>query len=224
MKKRNNIILVGASSEVSEEFVRKIDGKHNIYKISSNNFGETTKTLNVTDYLDEKLKIVNFIQEIDNPYIFFFNGYIAENRPKQNPDIDEVNNTLKINFLVPYVITRSLLDVEKDVKKYIYISSFAAVKLRFKNFIYGQSKLLLEESIKSSPIDNFLIIRFGKINTSMSSNHAKTIFDMSKERAAEILEKFYEEKNGVIYPTILIRVLSIIMIILPKKIIRILNI
>ena len=58
----------------------------------------------------------------------------------------------------------------------------------------------------------------------MSSNHAKTIFDMSKERAAEILEKFYEEKNGVIYPTILIRVLSIIMIILPKKIIRILNI
>ena len=224
MKKRNNIILVGASSEVSEEFVRKIDGKHNIYKISSNNFGETTKTLNVTDYLDEKLKIVNFIQEIDNPYIFFFNGYIAENRPKQNPDIDEVKNTLKINFLVPYVITRSLLDVEKDVKKYIYISSFAAVKLRFKNFIYGQSKLLLEESIKSSPIDNFLIIRFGKINTSMSSNHAKTIFDMSKERAAEILEKFYEEKNGVIYPTILIRVLSIIMIILPKKIIRILNI
>lgn len=224
MKKRNNIILVGASSEVSEEFVRKIDGKHNIYKISSNNFGETTKTLNVTDYLEEKLKIVNFIQEIDNPYIFFFNGYIAENRPKQNPDIDEVNNTLKINFLVPYVITRSLLDVEKDVKKYIYISSFAVVKLRFKNFIYGQSKLLLEESIKSSPIDNFLIIRFGKINTSMSSNHAKTIFDMSKERAAEILEKFYEEKNGVIYPTILIRVLSIIMIILPKKIIRILNI
>lgn len=224
MKKRNNIILVGASSEVSEEFVKKIDGKHNIYKISSNNFGETTKTLNVTDYLDEKLKIVNFIQEIDNPYIFFFNGYIAENRPKQNPDIDEVNNTLKINFLVPYVITRSLLDVEKDVKKYIYISSFAAVKLRFKNFIYGQSKLLLEESIKSSPIDNFLIIRFGKINTSMSSNHAKTIFDMSKERAAEILEKFYEEKNGVIYPTILIRILSIIMIILPKKIIRILNI
>ena len=224
MKKRNNIILVGASSEVSEEFVRKIDGKHNIYKISSNNFGETTKTLNVTDYLEEKLKIVNFIQEVDNPYIFFFNGYITENRPKQNPDIDEVKNTLKINFLVPYVITRSLLDVEKDVKKYIYISSFAAVKLRFKNFIYGQSKLLLEESIKSSPIDNFLIIRFGKINTSMSSNHAKTIFDMSKERAAEILEKFYEEKNGVIYPTILIRVLSIIMIILPKKIIRILNI
>ena len=56
MKKRNNIILVGASSEVSEEFVRKIDGKHNIYKISSNNFGETTKTLNVTDYLDDVSK------------------------------------------------------------------------------------------------------------------------------------------------------------------------
>jgi hypothetical protein len=224
MKKRNNIILVGASSEVAEQFIKKIDGKHNVYKISSNNFSETINSLIVTDYLDEKLKIVNFIQEIDNPYIFFFNGYISENRPKQNPDIDEINNTIKINFLIPYAITRSLLDIDKDVKKYIYISSFAAVKLRFKNFIYGQSKLLLEEAIKSSPIDNFLIIRFGKINTSMSANHAKTIFDISKESAAEVLDKLYEEKSGIVYPTILIRILSIVMIILPKKIIRILNI
>jgi len=224
MKKRNNIILVGASSEVAKQFIKKIDSEHNVYKISSNNFSETINSLDVTDYLEEKLKIVSFIQEIDNPYIFFFNGYIAENRPKQNPNIDEINNTLKINFLVPYAITRSLIEIDKDVKKYIYISSFAALKLRYKNFIYGQSKLLLEEAIKSSPIENFLIVRFGKINTSMSANHAKTIFDTSKDRAAEILEKFYEEKNGIVYPTILIRVLSIVMIIIPKKIIRTLNI
>ena len=224
MKKRNNIILVGASSEVAEQFIKKINSKHNVYRISSNSLSETINSLDVTDYLEEKLKIVSFIQEIDNPYIFFFNGYLAENRPKQNPNIDEVNNTLKINFIVPYAITRSLLDVDKDVKKYIYISSFAAVKFRYKNFIYGQSKLLLEEAIKSSPIENFLIIRFGKINSSMSANHAKTIFDTSKERAAEILEKFYEEKNGIVYPTILIKILSIVMIILPKRIIRLLNI
>ena len=58
----------------------------------------------------------------------------------------------------------------------------------------------------------------------MSANHAKTIFDTSKEKAAEILEKFYEEKNGIVYPTILIKILSIVMIILPKRIIRLLNI
>jgi hypothetical protein len=58
----------------------------------------------------------------------------------------------------------------------------------------------------------------------MSANHAKTIFDISKESAAEVLDKLYEEKSGIVYPTILIRILSIVMIILPKKIIRILNI
>ena len=116
------------------------------------------------------------------------------------------------------------MEIKKDVKKYIYISSFAAVKLRYKNFIYGQSKLLLEEFVKNSSIENFLIIRFGKIDTSMSLDHKNTIFDMSKEEAAEILEKFYEKKDGVVYPTVLIKILSIFIISLPKKIIKILNI
>ncbi len=224
MKNRNNIVIVGSSSEISEQFIKLISDKNNIYKISSNNYSKTNDCLYVKDYEEELEKIITFIQKIDNPYIFFFNGYIAENRPQKNPNTEEVNNTVKINFLIPYAITNALMEIKKDVKKYIYISSFAAVKLRYKNFIYGQSKLLLEEFVKNSSIKNFLIIRFGKIDTSMSLDHKNTIFDMSKEEAAEILEKFYEKKDGVVYPTVLIKILSIFIISLPKKIIKILNI
>ena len=120
----------------------------NIYKISSGILVENESCLQVKDYQDDLAKIITFIQKIENPYIFFFNGYIAENRPHQNPTHDEVRNTIKINFLIPFQITQALLDNNKDVKKYIYISSFAAVKLRYKNFIYGQSKLLLESLLK----------------------------------------------------------------------------
>ena len=35
---------------------------------------------------------------------------------------------------------------------------------------------------------------------------------------------FYENKDGVVYPTVLIKILSIFIIVLPKKIIKILNI
>lgn len=224
MNKKDNIVLIGASSEICQEFIKLIGDKHNIYKISTSNPCEENNYLHVKDYRDSLEDIISFIQKIDKPYIFFFNGYIAENRPNQNPDIIEIDNTIKINFLVPFAITHSLLAIEKDVKKYIYISSFAAVKLRYKNFIYGQSKLFLEQYVKNSSIDNFLIIRFGKVNTSMSADHKKTVFDMSKVKAANILEKHYKKKNGIIYPTTLIKVLSIAINILPSKILKILKI
>jgi len=224
MNKKDNIVLIGASSEICQEFIKLIGDKQNIYKISTCNPCEENNYLHVKDYRDSLEDIISFILKIDKPYIFFFNGYIAENRPNQNPDIIEIDNTIKINFLVPFAITHSLLAIEKDVKKYIYISSFAAVKLRYKNFIYGQSKLFLEQYVKNSSIDNFLIIRFGKVNTSMSSDHKKTVFDMSKVKAANILEKYYKKKNGIIYPTTLIKVLSIAINILPSKILKVLKI
>ena len=50
----------------------------------------------------------------------------------------------------------------------------------------------------------------------MSANHKNTIFDMSKEQAANIIEKFYVKKIGTVYPTMLIKVMSIILIFIPK--------
>ncbi len=220
MNEKDNIVLIGASSEISQEFIKLIGEKQNIYKISTSSSYKENNYLHVKDYRDNLDEIISFIQKIDKPYIFFFNGYIAENRPKQNPDIIEIDNTIKINFLVPLAITHALQGVKKDVKKYIYISSFAAAKLRYKNFIYGQSKLLLEQFVENSSIDNFLIIRFGKVNTSMSSEHKKTVFDMSKVKAANILEKYYKKKSGIVYPTTLIKVLSIAIKILPSKILK----
>ena len=60
----------------------------------------------------------------------------------------QVSKTDFINFQVPYVLTRTFENNLKNVDKYIYISSMAAIRPRYKNYIYGLSKMKLETSIK----------------------------------------------------------------------------
>ena len=125
---------------------------------------------------------------------------------------------------MPYFITSKLLQSNVSIRKFIFISSFAATKIRYKNFIYGYSKKLLEESIKSFKIRNFLIIRFGKINTSLSNGHRNTFLDLSKNEAAKFIYKNLEKKSGVIYSSKLLYFISRIILITPSYFLKKLNI
>ncbi len=221
MNNLENIVIVGSSSELAKEFIKTQDG-NKIYKISSNS-SLKDKDLFVEDYLNEIDKIINFIKKIDKPIIIFFNGFLAENRPQQFPTNNEIRKTLEINFFIPYQITEALNIENIDIKKFIYISSFAAIKPRYKNFMYGYSKKLLENSINSLNIHNFLFIRFGKINTLMSKSHKTSIFDIEKNYGAEVINRYLVSKTGIVYPDLLTRVLGMIIKITPNKLIKLLN-
>lgn len=219
-----NIVLLGSSSELASEFT-KINSSYNVYKISSTNVDlNNSNNLLINNYFDNAEEIVEFISKINSPFLIFFNGYLKENRPTQEPNFEQISKTIEANYFMPYFITNKLLQRNVSIKKFIFISSFAATKIRYKNFIYGYSKKLLEESIKSFEIRNFLIIRFGKINTSLSNGHRNTFLDLSKNEAAKFIYTNLEKKSGVIYSSKLLYFISRIFLITPTYFLKKLNI
>ncbi len=212
-----NYILVGSSSELSKEF-SKLSMNRNLYTISTKE-DSLKNHLVVKDYVNDVGEIISFINKIENPIVIFFNGFIAENRPTKTPTFKEIKKTIKFNYFVPLFLTNEI-NVKLNPKKFVYISSFAAVKPRNKNFIYGLSKQLLEKSIISSEIKNCLFIRFGKINTKFSLGHKNSIFDLEVKSAAKALSKVVDKRLGIVYPNISTKILSIIFYIVPIQIIN----
>ena len=140
-----NIVLVGANSEISQKLIEKNNSSEfNLYGISTKEMG--SNFLKVSDYFDDSKKIIDYIGEIEDPTIIFFNGYLKENRDLYSPNDEEINNTIYITFLIPFLLT---LEICKYIsfKKLVYISSIAAEKPRYKNYIYGICKRTLEESV-----------------------------------------------------------------------------
>ena len=95
----------------------------------------------------------------------------------------------------------------------------AAVKPRRKNYIYGLSKRSLEESIKKIKGVDFLIIRFGQIDTNMSKDHKKAPFSYQKDEASSALLKKIERK-GLLYANTFLFVVSIFLRLLPSNVIN----
>ena len=42
-----------------------------------------------------------FVETIESPYIVFFNGFLAENRPSYSPTYKEIEETIYANYLTP---------------------------------------------------------------------------------------------------------------------------
>ena len=213
----NNLVLIGASSEIAEKLI--LQNKSSDFNI----FGITSKDiegnfLKVNDYIDESQKIIEYIKEIKDPTIIFFNGYLKENRDKYFPNDLEIKDTLYINFLLPYLLT---LDICKNIyfKKLVYISSIAAVKPRYKNYIYGISKKSLENSIKNLNKKNTLAIRFGKVQTKMSAEHKDPPFTISANQAADVVIQNLH-KEGIIYSSFGIHFMAMVIKLLPIKFIN----
>lgn len=216
----NNIVLIGANSEFANSYAEYLDNNSIDYyqvarkKISNRNMN---KQLIVKNYSDEIEEIINFLRGIDRLEIYFFHGFLAENRPHYYPSNQEIKKTIEINYSIPYEITKAIHNNLK-VNKFIYISSMASVRPRLKNFIYGLSKQNLENAVKQINNLNYLIVRFGQIHTSMSKDHNKAPFSLSKQEASGRLFKI-RKFNGLKYATKSLFITGTIIRILPRKII-----
>ena len=192
----NNYLIIGADSELAKAFIEFNSNKGiEFFKISRN---EIESDLKIGDYLNDIDTIINYVKKLPPCYVIFFNGFLAENRPMQYPSAEDIRLTHKINFQIPFFLIKKLSKL-KNVEKYVYISSIAAVKPRFKNYIYGNTKNMLEKSINGLGIKNVLFLRFGKIKTRMSIDHKDLIFTLNKEKAAELIHRKLK-KTGITYP------------------------
>lgn len=212
----NNILIVGADSELAREFIKFNLNKNNkIYKVSRNNF---ESDIEINDYIKDVNVIINYVNKLPRCYVIFFNGFLAENRPMQYPSSEEIISTYKINFQIPFFLTQKISQFE-NIEKYVYISSIAAIKPRFKNYIYGNTKNMLEKSISELDIKNVLFLRFGKIKTKMSADHQSLVFTLNKEKAAELIYRNLK-KNGIKYPNFGLLLISFGLKLLPIRLIN----
>jgi short-subunit dehydrogenase len=213
---KETIVIFGSSSEVAVELQKILKEKNfDFYSLSRS---EIEKNLSnhtqLDDYLEDYDKIYTLFDQLGPTYVIFFNGFLAENRDQQIPNLSEIKKTDFLNFLVPYELSNRLSTDFLNIKKFIYISSMSAIRPRYKNYIYGLSKRKLEESIKHLGLRSYLIFRFGKIKTQMSKTHKDAPFTMSAEQSAKvILNKL--EKSGIVYGNTGLFIVSIIIKILP---------
>ncbi|MDC3033527.1 hypothetical protein OA181_02425 [Acidimicrobiaceae bacterium] len=212
---QKDIILMGSSSELAKEFFKIINEieTFKVHTISSKK--RSNPDLLVNEYIEDIDSISEYVHTFENPYIVFFNGYLRENRPSYIPSIEEIFDTFKINFLIPSLIAKNVVRKNKNAK-FIFISTIAAIKSRKKNYIYGISKSLTEKYIKNSGF-NFLILRFGKIKTEMSESHNNPPFTLDKFEAGMLIHK-HIESNGIVYPTIGLKVSAMFIKLLPLNI------
>ena len=217
-----NYLLVGASSELAQETLLSLkkDGSR-VLGISREkiNYGKFDDYLLVNDYIEDIREINKFVSKIENCYVIFFNGFLAENGKIKKPTIEDIVKTDLANFTIPYSLTCNFIKNLENIKKYIYISSMAAIKPRDKNYIYGLSKRKLEVGLVELGIENLLLIRFGKIKTRMSSGHKDAPFTLNKLEAANLIKKNIYKKN-VIYPTFGLYLISILIKILPLNVLN----
>ena len=164
MQSKQNIVTIGSSSEISQCFYKQATSKDFLVHTISRIDLKTSNHLRISDYINEVEKIKLFLSNIENPIIIFFNGFLAENRDLAEPTIDEINKTDYVNYQIPYFLSKSLSE-NKDIKKFIFISSIASVRPRYKNYIYGLSKYKLEKSLRFLNLSKYLVLRFGKIKT-----------------------------------------------------------
>jgi nucleoside-diphosphate-sugar epimerase len=222
--KNMNIALIGASSEIASSFI-DISNQNgdNVYCVTSNSsFNQSCyKKLFVNDYLLDQDEILSFLDGIEDLTIIFFNGFLGENRSDKYPSVKEIEMTDTVNFVIPYYFTELFKNFH-NINNFIYISSIAAVKPRYKNYIYGLTKRKLEESIKKIGLNKFLIIRFGKVLTKMSYEHRDPPFVMNSQQAAKFVYSNLD-KSGVVYPKIGLFIVSLVLKAMPTKLIDRLN-
>jgi hypothetical protein len=215
---KENILLMGASSEIAIQAEKILKENFNLYKVSRYE-SDQINSLVIKDYVNDIESILEFIKSINNPKIIFFNGFLAENRDFQNPNLFEIKNTYELNFLIPYYLSLRISKESVNISKYIYISSIAACKPRYKNYIYGLEKRKLEESVKQLGLSSSLIIRYGKVLTKMSQGHKNPPFTLTSIEAAYFLSQNLN-KSGLIYPKFGLRLLAILIKVLPNIVIK----
>ena len=211
------LVLVGSSSELASNLfdVFSNNKSYRIHRISSRQ--DSSANLLVNSYIDDSKRICDYISNLKNPYIIFFNGYLKENRPNSNPNTEEIFNTFKINYKIPLLLTKEI-GVNSLDAKFIYISTMASVKYRNKNYIYGISKSLLEKKVIKLNL-NHLILRFGKIETAMSADHGNPPFTLTKEKAASLVIELLERK-GIVYPTYGLKIMASLIKVVPSKLLN----
>ena len=218
---KKKICLIGASSDLGVE-VAKVCGSRNMYQVfgvsrqESRNKSLYEEILIVSDYESDKEMIGDFVAKHNVTDIILFNGFIGKN----NKPVEKI---VEINLSIPLSLINSIeMNADGNIT-YTIISSLAASRPRAKNYIYGLSKYLLEESIRNRDVGKYIIFRSGFIRTKMTADHKEPPFTKNPEEVAEKLTKAIgnnKKKVSIVYSSLPILLLFNIFKVIPLSILN----
>jgi len=224
------ILIIGANSEISFEFIRLLNQENNFYFIlSSRNLSNLEKNY---IFLKQKklLKLdltqantfKNFMSKVDKDIdlVISFAGY------KETIELNHLkifkSNYLGLKLLIKSFIDRNLFS---KLKVIACVTSFLSERKNFNSSSYSLSKYHLSkylEKIQNKQIKNLIIkdFKLGIVNTRMnkSSKFYKLISSNKVDVASILIKKFYNNQNVIYVPyfwNIILKVYNL----LPKKII-----
>ena len=224
------ILIIGANSEISFEFIRLLNQENNFYFIlSSRNLSNLEKNF---IFLKQKklLKLdltqantfKNFMSKVDKDIdlVISFAGY------KETIELNHLkifkSNYLGLKLLIKSFIDRNLFS---KLKVIACVTSFLSERKNFNSSSYSLSKYHLSkylEKIQNKQIKNLIIkdFKLGIVNTRMnkSSKFYKLISSNKVDVASILIKKFYNNQNVIYVPyfwNIILKVYNL----LPKKII-----
>ena len=145
----------------------------------------------VSDYASDREMIGDFVAKHNVTDIILFNGFIGKN----NKPVEKI---VEINLSIPLSLINSIEMNADGNTTYTIISSLAVSRPRAKNYIYGLSKYILEESIRNRDVGKYIIFRSGFIRTKMTANHKEPPFAKNPEEvAAKLIKTIINNKKRV---------------------------
>ena len=218
---KKKICLIGANSDLGVA-VAKICESRNMYQVcgvsrqESRNKSLYEEILIVSDYESDKEMISDFVAKHNVTDIILFNGFIGKN----NKPVEKI---VEINLSIPLSLINSIeMNADGNIT-YTIISSLATSRPRAKNYIYGLSKYLLEESIRNRDVGKYIIFRSGFIRTKMTADHKEPPFAKNPEEVADKLIKAIgdnKKKVSIVYSSLPILLLFNIFKVIPLSILN----
>ncbi len=218
---KKKICLIGASSDLGLEVAKicELQKGFQIFGISRNkprNKSLYKETLVISDYESDKEIIASFVSNNNVTDIVLLNGFIGEN----NKPVEKI---VEINLSIPL----SLINfIEKNTNMnitYTIISSLAVSRPRAKNYVYGLSKYILEESIRNRDVGKYIIFRSGFIRTKMTATHREPPFAKNPEEvAAKLIKTIANNKKrvAVVYSSLPILLLFKVFKVIPLSLLN----
>ena len=218
---KKKICLIGSSSDLGLEAAKICESKNmfQVFGVSrqeSRNKSLYEENLIISDYEFDKEIIADFVAKHNITNIVLFNGFIGKN----NKPVEKI---VEINLSIPLSLINSIEKRADDNITYTIISSLATSRPRAKNYIYGLSKYLLEESIRNRDVGKYIIFRSGFIRTKMTAGHKEPPFAKNPEEVAEKLIKAIadnEKRVSIVYSSLPILLLFNIFKVIPLSILN----
>ena len=193
---KKKICLIGANSDLGVELAMMCEPEKTlqIFGVSRKeprNKSLYEESLVISNYESDKEIISSFVSKNNVTDVILLNGFIGKN----NTPVEKI---VQINLSIPLSLINYIDENSNKINTYTIISSLAVSWPRAKNYIYGLSKYILEESIRNRDVGKYIIFRSGFIRTKMTANHKEPPFAKNPEEvAAKLIKTIINNKKRV---------------------------